>query len=760
MEDDSDLAWQLELQGPVQGRGLRPRIVRHAKGLGIRGWVENTVAGVTVVALGGHAPLSQFVDLLKSDFAPVVQIRSMSVPSSRIGSPVGFEIRTSVETGPLSTTVPPDLATCRECFADTQQQPHRRDYLLTTCVSCGPRYSVIESMPFDRERTTLGVFPLCESCASEYGNPSDRRCHAQTIGCAHCGPNWWISVPGKGNLPEGHAALAEVIAALRDGKIVALRGLGGYQLLCDATHDAAVRRLREKKRRPTKPLAILATAGAMADRLAHWEDLERTAFQSAVNPIVLVAARSGQGLSEAIHPNVREIGVMAPTTPLHARIIEQFGAPLVVTSGNRDGEPLVVDVEEAESQLKEVADLFVHHNRPIRNPVDDSVVRVMAGKLVTLRLARGLAPLVLPKGPWDQTPRIALGGQQKVAPAIANGVQAVLGPHVGDLDGAQVQARFRSQIVSAQHLYRIASAEWVHDSHPGFESTRIAHEMPGKSHAIHHHHAHILAGMLEAGWTNREVLGVAFDGTGWGPGGQIWGGEFLLVSGRDWRRVGHLHPIPLPGGERAIREPWRIALALLAESLPHDRIPELADRLFPGSWKPLWRLIQQTPIGTNDSWIPQASSVGRLFDGVAALVTGIQQMSYEGEAALYLESLSESTFEQDLSALIPLSQTDDVAQLDWRPMVRHIVRELESGARPGVIAHEFHLALSDAVARMTRLWPTHPVVLSGGCFQNRLLVETIADRLEQTGQALFTPGVIPPNDGGLAAGQLVGVAMQ
>ena len=760
MGNDCKTAIRLELQGPVQGCGLRPQIARLATRLGIRGWVENTVSGVTVAAVGSDASLRRFVDTLRSDFGPVVQFHPIPLEADSLKLVAEFEIRNSADSGPLVTPVPVDRATCAECLSDTRSGTRRSDYLLTSCATCGPRYSVIEAMPFDRERTTLHEFPKCKSCTAEYRDPEDRRYHAQTIGCASCGPNWWIHSANGRVLPAGDSALAEVTAALRRGETVALRGIGGYQFLCDAANSYAVERLRKKKARPTKPLAILVSDFEMANRLAHWDDLSRTAFLSAANPIVLVPARSGHGLAAGIHPGIREIGILAPTSPLHAAVAERFGEPLVITSGNRDGEPLVVGVEEAELHLAGVVDLFIHHNRPIHNPIDDSVVRVIAGKCVTLRLARGLAPLVLPDGPWGKNPRLALGGQQKVAMAIANGVQAVLGPHVGDLDGTLVQTRYLEQATKLQHVYRVINPEWIHDSHPNHETTRIAHSGDGHKRAIDHHHAHILSGMLEAGWTNRPVLGVAFDGTGWGPGDQIWGGEFLLVSSAGYRRVGCLRPIPLPGGEQAIREPWRVALALLAESLPSQQIPETAERLFPGLWEPLWHLIRQMPMSTHSRWIPRATSVGRLFDGVASLLMGIRQVTYEGEAASYLESLCQESSDVEVDGEIPLTTTGDLTQLDWRPLVLKIVHQLGHGEKTSVLAAWFHRVLAEAVIRMARSYPNLPVVLSGGCFQNRILVEEIARRLELEGREFFTPGMIPPNDGGLAAGQLVGAAMQ
>jgi hydrogenase maturation protein HypF len=760
MDDHTEVAVQLVLHGPVQGRGLRPQLLRRARELGLRGWVENTPSGVGLVVLGTRDAVHRLTVILSADFIPALVVAETPLDRDSLPAVTGFTIRSSMVAGALATPVPPDRAVCAECLAEIRGPSRRKGYLLTTCTQCGPRYSITEAMPFDRERSSLREFSLCSECVAEYGDPDDRRCHAQTLGCARCGPNWWVVDPGGTTVPAGELALDLVQQVLRDGNIVALRGLGGYQLLCDATNPAAVERLRRRKQRPTKPFAIMVANWTQASCLAEWDALSQEAFDSPANPIVLVPAKPGSGLAPGIHPQLREVGIMAPTTPWHAALLDRSNSPLVVTSGNRDGEPLVVDVEEAETRLAEIAGLFVHHNRPIRNPVDDSVVRVIAGKVVTLRLARGLAPLVLPPGPWETVFRIALGGQQKIALALANGRQAILGPHLGDLDSVVARTRYAEQRATLQNLYRVSQAEWVHDSHPDYSTSHMARESQQRSCGVDHHHAHVLAGMLEAGWTDREVLGVAFDGTGWGPGGQLWGGEFLLVSGGAYRRIGNLRPMPLPGGERAIREPWRVALMLLAESLPPAVFPEFADRLLPVSWKPLWKMMERVPVGEPRFWCPYTSSVGRLFDGVAALLLGIHEVSYEGEAAAILESQAEDPGGPTAAHPLPLRSVDQRLELDWRPLIGGILSDLREGYDPRSVAAGFHASVAAAVVQMATRWPGHPVVLSGGCFQNRLLVELIAREMAALGRPLFTPGCIPPNDGGLAAGQLVAASMQ
>ncbi|MFN7806352.1 MAG: carbamoyltransferase HypF [Planctomycetaceae bacterium] len=754
------IARQLHLRGTVQGRGLRPQLLRRARELGLLGWVENTVAGVDVVVVGSGEAVCHFAQFLTIDFHPPLRVESIPLDLRELPPVTDFCIRDSVEAGALATPIPLDRAVCAECLAEVQSPSRRTGYLLTTCAECGPRFSLTEQMPFDRSRTTLRDFPHCPACAAEYDDPADRRCHAQTIGCAQCGPNWWLLDPRGPKLPAGEPALEHVLQELRRGKIVALRGVGGYQLLCVATNSAAVSRLRTRKQRPAKPLAVMVADWIAACALAEWDELAQRTFESPANPIVLVPAKPGNGLAKEIHPGIREVGVMAPTTPWHAEVLRRVASPLVVTSGNLDGDPLVVDVAEAETRLGEVADLFVHHNRPICHPVDDSVVRVMAGKVVTLRLARGLAPLVLPSGPWENVPRLALGGGQKVALALANGRQAILGPHLGDLRSVLCRERYGQQVSALRSLFRVPDCEWVHDSHPDDATTHMAQESSQPAVRVDHHQAHLLAGMLEAGWTDREVVGVAFDGTGWGSEGQLWGGEFLVVTGGDYQRVGNLRPLQSPGGERAVREPWRVALGLLAETLPRAEMSEIADRLFPEGWRSLWNLLQRIPMGEGSRWCPLTSSIGRLFDGVAALVLGLQEVSYEGEAAQRLESLAEEPGELLSSHRLPLTMVQNRWELDWRPMIRWLVADLRNGCDPRRLAGRFHAAVAEAVVEVAQQMPGYPVVLSGGCFQNRLLVELIAHRMAAVGQPLFTPGSIPPNDGGLAAGQLVAASMQ
>ena len=469
-----------------------------------------------------------------------------------------FDIERDAADGPLATRVPPDTAVCRECLGESRDEDDRRDgYSLISCAVCGPRYSLIRSMPFERDETSLSGFGMCAACQAEYTTPAVRRFHAQTTACAACGPNIWaVSASGCG-VGSGNAAVDAAIAALRSGQIVALCGVGGYQLLCDATCQTAAVRLRERKSRPAKPLAVLVADLAAAERIGVVGEADRRALVDPANPIVLLRQRDAPEAAPAVHPGLAAIGVMLPTTALHAQISRQFERPLVCTSGNRDGDPLVYDVRSAERELSGVADLWLHHDRPIERPIDDSVVRVIAGRQVTIRLARGLAPLPLALA--GDRPLVALGGHQKAAIAWWNGEQSGLGPHIGDLETLGARERFLEQYRGIEQLYRFAPAAYAHDRHPDYFTTRWPEDRRLPGIGVQHHHAHVAAGMLEHGWLEEPVLGVAFDGTGYGDDGTIWGGEFFLAEHpARMRRVAHLRPFILPGGEAAIREPWRV----------------------------------------------------------------------------------------------------------------------------------------------------------------------------------------------------------
>ena len=572
---------------------------------------------------------------------------------------------------------------------------------------------------------------------------------------------WLVDSSGT-ELARGDAAIDEAAAALCAGTIVALKGLGGYQLLVDGTNANAVARLRRRKVRPFKPLAVMVSSLDAAESQGHLDAAARASLVRREGPIVIVPARRN-ALAEGVHPDLDCVGLMLPTTPLHQLLAERC-PPLVATSGNREGEPLACDEADAQTRLADVADCLLHHDRSIQRPVDDSVVRIMASRPVTFRAARGLAPLRLDLHQRSPLQILAVGGQQKVAIALHNGCQAVLGPHIGDLDELLTRQRFVSHVKEFCELYRATPEFIVHDMHPDYFTTRWAEETGQPTLAVQHHHAHVVSVMVEHGWLDGEVLGIAWDGTGYGPDGTIWGGEFLRSTAAGYRRVARLRPFPLFGGEAAIREPWRAALAVLQDAIgAEDAVEFLVERGFQRQMlAKLLTIVQRAGIAS------LTSSAGRLFDAVAAWLlpgeaAGRGWSLGEGHLAMLLEALCGGAEDGSASELpphyhMPLTRMPLMAgqpdELDWRPLVAALVADFRSGHSPALLATRFHEALAEAIVRVAALHEDLPVVLSGGVFQNRLLTEAVSRRLAGRNQPVGLPGIIPPGDGGLAAGQL------
>jgi hydrogenase maturation protein HypF len=550
-----------------------------------------------------------------------------------------------------------------------------------------------------------------------------------------------------GRLIGSEGALAGVTAALRDGRIAAVKGLGGYQLLADAASSDAVTRLRERKRRLVKPLAVMVGSLDEAEQLAHLDDVERRLLVDPAGPIVVVRRRVESLIATEIAPGFQSVGILLPTTPLHAQICDRVRRPLVCTSGNLEGEPLVYDERDAQDRLRGIADVWLHHDRPIARPIDDSVVRVIAGTPCVLRLARGYAPHVLPMDSrFYGGPLVAVGGEQKSAIALWNGSQAILGPHVGDVNDAATFDRWTEQLNALAGLYGIdpTSTEIVHDQHPDYPTTHWARGFH-RSQAVQHHHAHIAAVLMEHHLLGREAIGLAWDGTGYGNDATVWGGECLRATMGDFRRAHYLRPFPLIGGERAIREPWRVAAALVRDALGPE---QAAARAYDGASRDQVQACLQ--VAARPQLSTFTSSMGRLFDGVAALVLGKAAAGDEGRPAMLLEEVC------DLSAAgtYAFACSDPSDQIDWRPPVREALADIERGESPGAVAMRFHRAVADLGAEIAGRYPDLPLVTSGGVFQNRVLGELLAERVADRASGWLRPLFVPPGDGGLAAGQL------
>jgi hydrogenase maturation protein HypF len=739
------IATAIVLHGRVQGLGVRPAVARLARRLGLCGSVRNSRSGVVIHLEGAPESIEAFCETLERALPEATEIADLERRPAGLERFTAFEIEQHDAGSMLGTRVPLDAGVCERCMKEVENTGDRRfAYAFTSCTECGPRYSIIESMPWERGLTSMRHFALCAACRSECESDRDRRYHAQTNACPACGPRLSLTDAGGTPLAENEAALHLAGEHLREGRIVAVKGVGGYQLLCDATCEAAVARLRQRKHRSAKPLAVMVGSLEEAAALVFLDDVERNALASPANPIVLLRERPGTALAPGINAGFGTVGLFLPTSPLHALLLNQSCPPLVVTSGNTEGEPLEFDNDAAGRRLGEIADCLLHHDREIVRPIDDSVVRCMAGRVVTIRNARGLAPL--PLGVPGTRSILAVGAHQKSAVALSNGAQAVLGPHLGDLETLAARERVATETQKLLDLYNADPELVVHDAHPDYFTTRWAQESGRPTLAVQHHHAHIVSGMVEQGWLERTVLGAAFDGTGYGEDGTIWGGEFLLCTTRGYERFAHLRPFSLAGGERAIREPWRVAVALVVDACGEEALERLIEsRRLPAEARSLFSILRRPRLA------PLATSAGRLFDGIAALALGIHRADFEGAPAMRLESLADANvagaYRIDLDDGSPV-------QLDWRELIRRVVSDVLAGTEPAAISMRFHRGLAHAIHAVAERCPGVPVVLSGGVFQNRLLVELCREAWADCATELALPGTIPPNDGGLAAGQL------
>ncbi len=788
---------RLQIRGAVQGVGFRPFVYRLAHELGLGGWVRNDSRGVELEVEGPRADLERFLERLEAEKPAPAVLQSIAVEWLEPRGHSGFRIRSSTSVSGKSAVVLPDLATCEECRNELFDPGNRRyHYPFTNCTHCGPRFTIVLALPYDRPATTMRSFTMCPACRKEYEDPTCRRFHAQPNACPECGPRL-ASTNRAGELrAEGDAALADAAAALVRGEIVAAKGIGGFQLLCDARSPHPVALLRERKERPAKPFALMVRDLAAARDLCLVSAGEAALLASPQAPIVLLARRPAPAvaLASGIAPGNPRLGVMLPTSPLHHLLLAAVGFPLVATSGNLADEPIAIDDREALARLGGIADLFLLHDRPIARHVDDSVAWLLDGAPQLLRRARGFAPL--PVLAARELPcLVATGAHQKATAAVAIGNQIFLSQHLGDMETPEAHAAFERVILDFLDLYSAQPTAIVHDLHPDYPTTRWAAaaaraeggllERAGRPPgalplvAVQHHHAHLAACLAEHAVAG-PALGLCFDGTGYGPDGTIWGGEVLVVPGGfpatapvgsagDFFRLARLRPFRLPGGEAAVREPRRVALALLYEiegpaAFARHDLPALATfsaaelavlrRMLEGGWSSPW-----------------SSSMGRLFDGVAALVgiggsgDSAGRVSFEAEAAMALEFAADP----DERGTYPLPWSERVApaglapgqiardalyELDWRPLVVALLADRARGEPVARIAARFHQALADAALACAELAGLESVALTGGCFQNRLLTERVAAVLRARRFAVFVQRAVPANDGGIALGQV------
>jgi len=753
---DEVLAIAVQVTGTVQGVGFRPFVYRLATAHGLGGSVRNEGTCVRIELEGAARDLGAFLAGLRREAPPASRIEDVEASLIARTGRTSFTIAPSEGAGDRPTLgIPADYAICPECVEDLRNPDSRYyRYPFTSCTQCGPRYTITRRLPFDRERTAMDRFPLCPPCGEDYRSPASRRFHAQATACGRCGPRLvWRDGQGAA-ICEGEEALGAAKELLRAGGIVAVMGVGGFHLAVDARNEPAVARLRERKERPGKPLAVMMDEPEVAVCCLASEE-ELLALRSPAHPIVLLRVRGPFGVAPSVAPGMARLGVMLPYTALHHLLLEDPGlARLVMTSGNHSSEPLSYTVESALAELGDVADGFLCHTREIVRPVDDSVLRTAGEGLILLRRARGYVPESIPlPGAAEGLQALAVGADIKNAFGLLSGGRIWLSPHIGDLDVPKTLALFRQEVAWYCQELGIRPEVVVHDLHPGYRGTAFAKEQPLPRLAVQHHHAHIAACLLEH-QVDGPVVGLALDGVGYGDDGGIWGGEALLCDRRDYRRIGHLRPLRLIGGDVATKEPWRIAFGYLEDlgcstedvawAAERMRVPSRAQDL-------LVRVLRSSFPGF------RSTSCGRLFDAAGALALGRGTASFEGELPMLLEA----QVDPDLQGAYDFA-VEDGGVLDWRPALQALIRDLRSGAGTPVVATRLHRGLAQGLAALTRdLAARHQVAkvaLGGGVWQNEWLLRWFLAGMAGSGLDVLVPHMVPVGDGGLAVGQLAVLA--
>jgi hydrogenase maturation protein HypF len=749
------LAARLRVHGVVQGVGFRPFVHRVATRHGLGGWVRNEAGDVHIEVEGPAAAIDAFVLALEREAPPLAHLERIDRESIPATGREAFEIRASTVAPDRRQPVSPDAAVCDACLAELFDPANRRyRYPFMTCTDCGPRFTVIEAMPYDRERTSMRAFTQCPACLAEYRDPTSRRHHSETNSCPACGPQVWLqggdTVIGRRAGEDPIAAAARLLAA---GLIVAVRGLGGFHLAADATDERAVRRLRARKRREAKPLAIMVRTLAQAQTLATVSPQEAALLASRERPIVLLRRKVDAPLAPSIAPGLDTVGVMLAYTPLHHLLLERVDRPLVMTSGNLTDEPIATANDDALHRLATVADAFLLHDREIVARYDDSLVRVAGNSTIFLRRARGYAPLPVDLPQESPRPLVAVGPHLKNTFALVHGRRAYVSQHIGDLENLETLEHFQSTLAAFERLFRIAPEVAVRDLHPAYLSTRVANELGlERVIAVQHHHAHIAAVLAEHGRLD-QALGIAFDGTGYGDDGCVWGAELLLADLAGYTRMARLRYAPLPGGDVAARRPWRVVRGYL--SLEPDA-GEAFRHAFAGvDPRELAIADQQLRAGLNS---PLASSMGRLFDAAAA-VLGVRTIArYEGEAAMELEALAGRRPAVPWPMGVRLGNgTDGLTELDPLPLLVALGEARAEGQDPADLAAVFHESVAAATAELAvataRAAGVRTVALGGGCFQNARLLVSLRERLTGAGLEVLAPHRLSPNDGAISYGQ-------
>jgi hydrogenase maturation protein HypF len=745
-------ALEIKITGLVQGVGFRPFVYRLAQALKLSGWVNNSAQGVLIQIEGNSDNLTQFLTKLQSENPPRSRINSLKFKPIESISYDNFEIRESIN-GDKTTPILPDLSTCSDCLKEIFDPHNRRyHYPFTNCTNCGPRYSIIHSLPYDRPNTSMERFVMCADCQNEYENPCDRRFHAQPNACPVCGPQLTFQNRQGEILSIKNQALLDAINAIQQGKIVAIKGLGGFQLIVSAIDSVAVQKLRQRKHRPDKPFALMYPNLDLIQQDCKVNDLEEKLLTSPEAPIVILKKKehNSQNLAPEIAPDNPYLGVMLPYTPLHHLLLAQLKIPLIATSANLSDEPICIDEQEALLRLGNIADLFLSHNRPIVRPLDDSIARIINHQETLLRRARGYAPFSIPLNPHtsDLPPILAVGGHLKNTIAIAHYQNIYLSQHIGDLSNTLTYQTFNQTIESLADLYEFKPQIIAHDAHPDYLSSQYADDQDLDLIPIQHHYTHILSCLVD-NQLEPPVLGIVWDGTGYGLDNTLWGGEFIHVTQKTWQRIAYFQPFKLPGGEKSVKEPKRIALSLLAqlninllENLPVTLKNQVTrDEL----------ILLKTILAKNLN-CPLTSSVGRLFDGISSILGICHQVSFEGQAAIALEF---ATLEAKTDEFYHFSLTQNTI-IQWQPMLTAILEDLNQNIPISLISAKFHNTLVEIIIAIAQLVGEKKVVLTGGCFQNLYLVEKAIVRLKTENFVPYWHHQIPSNDGGLSVGQIWG----
>jgi hydrogenase maturation protein HypF len=751
----------IQVRGIVQGVGFRPFVYNLARYLGLTGYVFNSSSGVTIEIEGGGSEIENFLRTLKENPPQLAGITRITVSEIEVQGGAGFFILESREQSGEFALVPPDAGTCDACWSDFGDPSNRRyGYPFTNCVHCGPRYTILRNLPYDRATTTMSAFTMCPACQAEYDNPQDRRFHAQPNACARCGPSLLLvegAAATRFDNKDSLSAIRQARALLHEGKILAVKGLGGFLLACDPANEVAVTELRRRKRRPHKPFALMVRDLPAARKLCILATQDEASLLSPRRPIVILPRRKGAELAAAIAPGDKTLGVMLPYTPLHFLLfgdspaMESAFPALVMTSGNLSEEPIVVSNQEAMHHLGGVADWFLLHNREIATRVDDSVVRTFEGKERVLRRSRGFVPQAIATG-LETEEVLALGGELKNTFCLTKGGYAILSQHIGDLENYETMQFFEETLSNLKHIFNVAPQAVAYDLHPGYMSTRMAMASGiQRKIGVQHHHAHIASCMAE-NHLSGKVLGVALDGTGYGSDGKIWGGEFLAADFGGFTRRAHFRNVLLPGGDAAVRQPWRMARSYLSDTFGAQ---------IPGGLQ-CFRNIEDRQIGLVDTMLAgqiqtvETSSCGRLFDAVAALLSIASQVTFEGQAAIALEAAAEPGIEERYG--FEIDECEPMI-LDFRPAIAAMVADLSRGRRAGEISACFHNTLSAAIGEVCARIGTRDaldrVCLSGGSFQNVYLLSRTVVELRHRGFGVFLHAQVPANDGGLSLGQAI-----